>query len=109
MSFVVAIDGPAGTGKTMVAEQLSMLTKLPFGAVSCSMGMSESQLTGWLLPVGDNGRFDYVSSPFINAILWYCDWQDGTDINWGMDTAFSVAVPFAWMFALFEIILLYCQ
>ncbi len=55
------------------------------------------------------GIMGWTMTPFINAILWYCDWQDGTDINWGLDTAFSVAVPFAWMFAIFEIILLYCQ
>ena len=51
----------------------------------------------------------WTMTPFTNAVLWYCDWRDGTDINWGLDTAFSIAVPFAWMFAIFEIILLYCQ
>lgn len=55
------------------------------------------------------GIMGWTMTPFTNAILWFCDWQDGVDINWGLDTAFSVAVPFAWMFAIFEIILLYCQ
>ncbi len=55
------------------------------------------------------GIMGWTMTPFTNAVLWFCDWQDGVDINWGLDTAFSVAVPFAWMFAIFEIILLYCQ
>lgn len=55
------------------------------------------------------GIMGWTMTPFTNAILWFCDWQDGVDINWGLDTAFSVAVPFAWMFAIFEIIVLYCQ
>jgi hypothetical protein len=55
------------------------------------------------------GIMGWTMVPFQNAILWYCDWKDGIDINWGMDTVFTVAVPFAWMFAIFEIILLYCK
>lgn len=55
------------------------------------------------------GIMGWTMTPFINAVLWYCDWQDGTDINWGLDTAFSIAVPFAWMFSIFEIIMLYAQ
>ncbi len=55
------------------------------------------------------GIMGWTMTPFTNAVLWYCDWRDGTDINWGLDTAFSLAVPFAWMFAIFEIVLLYCQ
>ncbi len=51
----------------------------------------------------------WTMTPFVNGILWYCDWREGADINWGLDTAFTIAVPFAWMFALFEIILLYCK
>ena len=55
------------------------------------------------------GIMGWTMTPFTSAILWFCDWRDGIDINWGMDTVFTVAVPFAWMFAIFEIILLYCK
>jgi len=41
------------------------------------------------------GIMGWTTTPFINGVLWFCDWKDGTDINWGLDTAFSVAVPFA--------------
>lgn len=55
------------------------------------------------------GIMGWTVTPFTNAVLWYCDWRDGVDINFGLDTIFTVAVPFAWMFAIFEIILLYCK
>lgn len=55
------------------------------------------------------GVMGWTMTPFCNGILWFCDWREGNQINWGMDTAFTIAVPFAWMFALFEIILLYAR
>lgn len=55
------------------------------------------------------GIMGWTMTPFVNAVLWYCDWRDGTDINWGLDTVFTIAVPFAWFFAIFEIILLYSK
>lgn len=53
------------------------------------------------------GIMGWTIVPFTSAVTWYCDWRDGNDINWGLDTAFTIAIPFAWMFAIFEIILLY--
>ena len=55
------------------------------------------------------GIMGWTMAPFTNGILWICDWLDGNEINWGLDTAFTVAVPFAWMFAIFEILLLYSK
>ena len=52
------------------------------------------------------GIMGWITTPFVNAILWYCDWRDGNDINWGLDTAFAVMLPFAWIFSIYEIILL---
>lgn len=46
-------------------------------------------------------------TPVINGVLWFCDWRDGATIDWGLETAFAIACPFAWMFALIEIIILY--
>ncbi len=59
----VYLRGPAGTGKTTLAAQLAKLLQLPFSFISCTAGMSESQLTGWLLPIGENGAFSYVPAP----------------------------------------------
>jgi hypothetical protein len=77
--------GPAGAGKTILAQQLAQLIRVPFGSVSCSMGMSESQLTGWLLPVGDAGRFEYVSSPLVTCLqqpsVFLLDELDAADGN----------------------------
>lgn len=44
---------------------------------------------------------------FMNGILWICEWREGNDLNWGREIAFSLYVPFCWMFALIEIMLLY--
>ena len=77
--------GPAGTGKTMVSEQLAQLLRVPFGSISCTAGMSESQLTGWLLPVGEAGKFDYVPSPFVQCLempsVFLLDEIDAADPN----------------------------
>ena len=55
------------------------------------------------------GIMGWITTPFVNAIMWYCDWRDGADVDWTKDTIMSMAVPFAWMFAIFEIVLLYCK
>lgn len=55
------------------------------------------------------GVLGWSSSVFINIVYWYCEWQDGNDINWGADVAWTVAVPFAYLFAVFEIGMLYCR
>jgi hypothetical protein len=53
------------------------------------------------------GIMGWCITPFVNAVLWFCDWRDGLDINFGFDMVFTVAVPFAWVFAVLEIIILY--
>ena len=77
--------GPAASGKTMLSHQLAQLLRVPFDAISCTMGMSESQLTGWLLPIGDNGRFDYVPAPFVKCLgmpsVFMLDELDAADPN----------------------------
>jgi len=63
----VLLIGDAGTGKTMLAKQLSELLNVPFAALSLTAGVSESQITGWLLP-SDGGAFKYRPSPIASAI-----------------------------------------
>lgn len=81
----ILLVGPAGCGKTKVAHQVSEGLSLPFASLSCSAGMSESQLLGWLLPVGENGRFEYVSSDFVHAYehggVFLLDELDAADEN----------------------------
>ena len=81
----VLLVGPAGSGKTMLAAQLGQLLRVPFGSISCTMGMSESQLTGWLLPVGQDGAFSYVPAPFITCLqqpsVFLLDELDAADPN----------------------------
>jgi MoxR-like ATPase len=65
--------GPAGTGKTHLARQIAWACakakgKEPqFGAISVSPGLSESALAGWLIPIGESGRFVYVPVSFVDC------------------------------------------
>ena len=60
-----------------------------------------------LILVAMSGLMGWFIVPFTSAVTWYCEWRDGNDINWGMDTACNIAIPFAWLFSIFEIMLLY--
>lgn len=46
---------------------------------------------------------------FVNGVLWYCDWREGTEINWGMETFFTLAMPFTWIYTIFLIVVLYIR
>lgn len=62
----VLLVGPAGCGKTTLAEQVATALKRDYGSLHCTAGASEAQLTGWLLPIGkSNGAFEYVASEFV--------------------------------------------
>jgi len=81
----ILLVGPAGCGKTYIAEQVAKALKLRFASISCSVGMSETQLAGWLLPVGAAGRFEHVMAQFIdlyeNGGLFLLDEMDNADSN----------------------------
>lgn len=54
------------------------------------------------------GVLGWSTSLFTNCVWWYCEWREGNDINFGSDVAYTFFVPGAWLFAIFEILLLYC-
>lgn len=80
----ILLVGPAGCGKTHLAEQVAESLGRPFAAVSCTAGMSESAFKGRLLPV-ENGNFRYVESDFVrlyrNGGVFLIDEADALDGN----------------------------
>jgi len=81
----VFLYGPTGCGKTHICSQVAEALGLDFKFVSCSSGMSEGQLTGRLMPTGDNGKFEYIMSEFThcyeNGGLFLFDELDAADAN----------------------------
>lgn len=81
----VLLVGPAGCGKTHMAEQIAKALNAAYGAIHGSAGASESALTGWLLP-GNGGAFEYVPSVFVRLYesgesLFLFDELDAFDPN----------------------------
>jgi MoxR-like ATPase len=76
--------GPAGSGKTHLAHQVADALGREFASVSCTAGMSESTLQGWLLPV-EGGAFEYLASDFVkmyeNGGVFLFDEIDASDSN----------------------------
>jgi MoxR-like ATPase len=81
----IMLVGPSGSGKSFVGPQVAYALGLDYSEQSCSEGMSESMLSGWLLPVGENGTFSYVQSEFVriyeNGGVFLFDEIDAADPN----------------------------
>jgi len=82
----VLLVGPAGCGKSRLAEDVAKGLNRKFGMLPCTSGASESQLTGWLLPIKQGGSFDYVASQFMALFtkgdsLFLLDEIDAADPN----------------------------
>jgi MoxR-like ATPase len=81
----ILLIGPAGCGKTHLAEQVAAALGLRFAFISCSAGMSEGQLLGRLVPTGDAGKFEYLRSEFVRCYeeggVFLFDELDAADSN----------------------------
>lgn len=63
----IFLTGPTGCGKTFVAKKVAEALDLEFSSVSVTIGMSKSDLLGYLLPIEAGGNFSYVPAPFVTA------------------------------------------
>src|SRR6266536_4930731 len=81
----ILMVGPAGCGKSHLAEQIAKALGLRFGTLSCSAGMSEGQITGRLIPSGEAGRFEYQRSQLVEFYeeggVFLLDEIDAADAN----------------------------
>jgi cobaltochelatase CobS len=81
----VMLVGPAGTGKSHLAEQVARALGRNFGSISCSAGMSESHLVGRMVPYGEAGQFQFLGTEFLdcfeNGGVFLLDEMDSADPN----------------------------
>lgn len=63
----VFLTGPTGCGKTFLARKVAEALDLEFSSVSVTIGMSKSDVLGYMLPIKEGGAFDYVPAPFVTA------------------------------------------
>lgn len=81
----VMLVGPAGTGKSHLAEMVADALSRRFGSVSCSAGMSESHLVGRMVPYGEAGQFQFLGTEFLdcfeNGGVFLLDEMDSADPN----------------------------
>jgi cobaltochelatase CobS len=81
----VFLPGPAGCGKSHLAHQIADALGLKFRFISCSAGLSESQLLGRMIPAGENGQFIYLGTGFLdcyeNGGVFLFDELDAADSN----------------------------
>lgn len=80
----IYLVGPAGSGKTTLAEQFANALGLPFGFLSLSGGVNETHLLGRVLPQAD-GSWQYVPSQFVRVYeeggVFLLDEVDAADPN----------------------------
>jgi MoxR-like ATPase len=81
----VLLVGPAGSGKSTIAEKVAEALGLRFGFISLTAGVSESRLVGKFAPTGANGSFEYIMAQFVdfyeNGGLFIGEEGDSADAN----------------------------
>lgn len=79
----IFLPGPTGCGKTHTAIQLARVLDRPFGMLSCSPGMTESQILGRSVPKVTTGEEVYRVSEFVrlfeNGGVFLFDEMDAAD------------------------------
>lgn len=77
--------GPTQCGKSELISQTGRAMGRKFGSLSCTSGTSETHLTGYLLPVGESGRFEFIETEFIRIFeqggVFLFDEMDAADPN----------------------------
>ena len=83
--FLVFLPGPAGCGKSHTARQIAKALALPFGMISGSGGVKESDVLGRSYPNVSTGENVYIASQFVtiyeNGGLFLIDEMDAMDPN----------------------------
>jgi len=81
----VFLVGPAGSGKSTLGYQIADALGLRYGHLSLTAGISEVHFTGRYVPAGENGRFVYVPSQFVdfykNGGVFVLEEMDSADAN----------------------------
>ena len=81
----IFLPGPSGCGKSHLGRQVAEALGLRFGSISCSAGMSESQLLGRMIPQGTSGSFEFLGTEFLDCYesggLFLFDEMDAADSN----------------------------
>lgn len=99
----VMLVGPAGSGKTKLAEQVAEALGRPFSFNSMSAGVTESSLMGRVLPT-ESGTWEYKAAPFVTAFenggVHLIDEMDAADPNLLVQINAAIAnkmlsIPFA--------------
>jgi cobaltochelatase CobS len=67
----IMMVGPAGTGKTMLANQVAEAFGVPFGTINGSAGVTEGKLLGTMTPNLSTGEMIYQPSELVKI------WRDG--------------------------------
>lgn len=83
--FNVLLVGPAGSGKTLLGEQVAHCLARRFGTLSCSPGLPESTMIGRMVPNLTTGTENYRGTPFVdlyeNGGVFLLDEVDNSDAS----------------------------
>jgi hypothetical protein len=55
------------------------------------------------------GLLGWCILPFVRPFLWILDLREGQDVDFGRQVSLMLAVPAAWLYAVFTVCLLYCK
>lgn len=53
------------------------------------------------------GVFGWTANIFYRAVVIYCDFNEGLEIDWGKQIFLTVLIPIGYLFPMLEIVLIY--